>query len=86
MFMNDNDPGGFCAAWSLWYANLRLANPDRTRKEVIQRSISTIKESDITFTNFIRNYSSGMVLFSKRLAKSKNPNKTFIKYSKFFSD
>ena len=86
MFMNDNDPGGFCSAWSLWYANLRLANPDRTRKEVIQRSMSTINESDITFTNFIRNYSSGMILFYKHLIKSKNPDKTFIKHSKLFSD
>ena len=86
MFMNQYDPGGFCSTWSLWYANLRLANPDRTRKEVIQRSISTIKESDITFTNFIRNYSSGMLHFYYDLLESKDPDKTFIKYSKLFSD
>jgi glutaredoxin len=45
---------GFCSAWSIWYADLRLSNPDKERREVIDMSIKYLKTSD--FTSFISNY------------------------------
>lgn len=40
-----SDPAGFCAAWSIWYANLRLANPNISREKVMQMSIDTLRNS-----------------------------------------
>ena len=49
------DPGGFCDAWSLYYADLRLSNPKIPRKELLTYTIKKIREKD-TLRNFIRNY------------------------------
>ena len=50
------DPWGFCQAWSEWYADLRLSNPDSSRDEVIQIAIRKIKQEPKGFKNFIRSY------------------------------
>ena len=81
-----SDPEGFCMAWSFWYANLRLANPDLDRSYVLDVSINTIKNMDVTYTDFIRTYSSAILEYHRELVKSKDSIKTFIKYSKKFSD
>lgn len=60
--VNPNDPGGFCAVWSLWYSDLRLTNPTIERQELIKRSINTMISLNYNFTQFIRNYS--MVLYN----------------------
>jgi len=80
------DPGGFCAAWSYWYANLRLANPDMTRKDVINKAISELNKSDYTYTEFIRSYSISMHKYKEALLKSNDPIKLFRQYAKLFSD
>ena len=54
---NNKDPGGYCGAWSLWWADLRLSNPDIPYKNLIQLALNQIKTSDIGFTEFIRKYS-----------------------------
>ena len=53
----DNDPTGFCSMWAAWYADLRLANPDTPRDEIIKRAIEELNDRPETFTEFIRNYS-----------------------------
>ena len=50
------DPGGFCAAWSLWYLDLRLKNPNVERSKLIKQSIEILKRKPIKFRQFIRNY------------------------------
>ena len=50
------DPGGFCAAWSLWYLDLRLKNPNIERDAIIKQSIEILKKKPIKFRQFIRNY------------------------------
>lgn len=50
------DPLGFCSAWSIWYADLRLSNPNETNSELLKKSINYIKQKN-NLTNFIRNYS-----------------------------
>ena len=50
------DPGGFCAAWSFWYADLRMTYPDIEQKKLQQKAISIINNNPITFRKFIRNY------------------------------
>ena len=51
----ENEIGGYCGAWVLFYLHMRLANPDVPQIRLIQN----IKEEIIdkgNFTNFIRNY------------------------------
>jgi len=55
--LKKKDPTGFCSVWSAWYADLRLANPDMTRKQVINKATKQIEEKPESFTEFIRNYS-----------------------------
>jgi hypothetical protein len=50
------DPAGFCQSWSIWYADLRFANPDVPREDVIQIAIRKLKDDPRGFKRFIRNY------------------------------
>ncbi len=77
------DPVGFCAAWSTWYANLRLKNPDIPKEEIIQSALNSLRNvkkvevprgrlapvfvPSISFTTFIRNYSESIMSEAKRL-------------------
>ena len=74
---NSKDPEGFCGAWSLWYADLRLSNPDKSPNELIIKALKSIKTSNTRFLRkFIRNYSLFLVKerykFLKKI-KQKNP-------------
>jgi len=51
------DPSGFCAAWAVWYADTRLANPNKSRKEVVDMALSKFKSNPGKMTEFIRSYS-----------------------------
>lgn len=51
------DPVGFCATWTIWYAVMRLLNPNIPRDELVKFIVNELeKMSDIT--KFIDNYSS----------------------------
>jgi len=49
------DPGGFCVAWSLWYADVRLGSPNNSRKEVIDKTLQYLANLG-SLKSFIRNY------------------------------
>jgi hypothetical protein len=57
------DPRGYCLAWTFWYLEMRLNNPDLLPNELVKKSISIISKSDKvrdskhSFIDFIRNYS-----------------------------
>lgn len=50
------DYNGYCLAWSIWYADLRLSNPDIDRKEIVDYAINEISLKT-SFKKFIREYS-----------------------------
>jgi hypothetical protein len=52
---NNRDPAGFCSVWSLWWADLRLSNPDIPYDKLVTLSFDKIAK--IGFRKFIRNYS-----------------------------
>ncbi len=67
---NDGDPVGYCLAWSLWFVDIRLSNPDADDHKLVKNAIShkyinsilSDKPDDkVLSTNyyldFIRNYS-----------------------------
>lgn len=47
----------FCQAWSLWYADLRLSNPNMSREEVIKLAIDELNSRPETLTEYIVAYS-----------------------------
>ena len=63
------DPSGFCAAWSLFYADLRLGNPTKTRDEIILLGFQLIKNNFDTLKNFIRDYSDFFIQMRKKYQK-----------------
>lgn len=75
------DPPGFCAAWSTWYADTRLSNPNKTRKQVVEMSLKYLRERPESFTSFIRSYSAFLVLTAAEIRKSNNPMATFTKFA-----
>jgi len=50
------DPNGFCAAWSLWYTEMRIKHKNIDRKKLVKKIIKYIKYNNISFMNLIRNY------------------------------
>lgn len=51
------DPKGFCALWSLWYADMRIKHPNLQREILVKEIIRTIKDNNFQFKDIIRNYS-----------------------------
>ena len=51
------DFGGFCLAWCLWYLETRIKNPTVDSKTLVAKLIHKILNSDLKFTEYIRNYS-----------------------------
>ena len=56
-----NDPGGFCAAWAIWYADMRLTYPDIPIDKLVDIAIDKIEKKHKSFKNFIRNYSQFLI-------------------------
>lgn len=58
------DPIGYCLAWTFWYIDMRLNNPDMHPKKLVAEAIDKIVNSgkqidgDYIFINFIREYAS----------------------------
>jgi ankyrin repeat protein len=54
--INITDPGGFCAAWCLWYIDMKLNNLTIPRKSLIPKLINYIRLKKKSFRTTIRNY------------------------------
>lgn len=77
------DPEGFCLAWTFWYLEMRLTNPDIHPKILLKEAIKEINEkskeySDYKFIDFIRNYSSELEKGRIKLFKKLNISKEHI--------
>ena len=74
------DAGGFCVAWSAWYADIRMSNPKKSRSEVVAIGIEKLKKNPYSFTQFIRSYSSFLTKVGEQLKNSNNPAAVFAAY------
>jgi len=59
------DPIGYCLAWTFWFLELRLNNPDTDSKELVDNALKKIINYDSTSNSnqvidYIRNYSFGL--------------------------
>ncbi len=70
------EPKGYCAAWSLFYADLRLTYPDIPREKLIRTFLKHSFDEDVidNLTGFIKGYSQ-FVLKHKEEIQKKIPKK-----------
>lgn len=55
------DPGGFCAVWCVWYADMRMKYITLPRHKLVKKLIIKIKEENIQFKTLIRNYAKRII-------------------------
>lgn len=63
------DPGGFCALWCVWYADMRITYSDLDRKSLVVKIIKSTKQQNISFKNMIRNYSKSITDLRNEILK-----------------
>ncbi len=52
----EDDIGGNCAVWRLWYIHVKLSNPHLNRKELVELANAKLKKSKSRAYNFIKAY------------------------------
>jgi hypothetical protein len=73
---------GFCLSWSYWYADTRLRNPNKTRKQVIDMALATLyANKSFSFTSFIRSFSNFLAKVGDEIKLSGDPAAVFKKYT-----
>ena len=85
------DPEGFCGAWSLWYADLRISNPTVPRRKLLIKAIKTLRYKNTdSLRAFIRNYATFVVKhrtkFIKQLKVKQYSDTRLTSYVKDLSD
>lgn len=68
-YKNLGDPEGYCLAWSYWFLELKMTNPDIDEKELVKSAFDLILKSDKTSTNSILQHIRG---YAKHLDQEKN--------------
>lgn len=51
------DPNGFCAAWCIWWCDIRIKNPNINRNKIVNLLFKEIINDDFSYKKLIRNYS-----------------------------
>ena len=74
------EAAGFCVAWAVWYADIRLSNPKKSRSEVVEIGIEKLRKNPYSFTRFIRSYASFLTRVGNQLRNSENPASVFASY------
>jgi hypothetical protein len=69
----NNDPGGFCGAWSIYFLNLRISNPNIDTKIILKNIYNYLEKDKHSFRSFIRNYSN--FIYKERAKLLRNYNK-----------
>ena len=73
---------GFCLSWSYWYADTRLRNPNKTRKQVIDMALNSLyANKSVSFTSFIRSFSAFLSKVADEIKLSGDPAAVFKKYT-----
>jgi len=65
------DFGGFCLGWCIWYVEHRLKNANINPKILNQKTMEKMLHLDVTFTEYIRNYSNKLFDLKFKIVKDK---------------
>jgi ankyrin repeat protein len=66
---NIGDPGGFCGAWSVWWAYMRIKNPTIDRRKLFIQLVKSIRKNNFSFKNVIRSFSKQIIEIRDNLLK-----------------
>lgn len=66
------DPDGFCAAWTVWYVDMRLNNSSYSRNNLVYKIIKKIKKFNYSFKQIIRNYTINITNFRDSILDKAN--------------
>lgn len=69
--LKPGDFGGFCLGWCIWYVEHRLKNSSINPKILNQKTMEKMLHLDVTFTEYIRNYSNKLFDLKFKIAKDK---------------
>lgn len=69
---NIGDTGGFCAAWSLWYVEMRIINKNISRDLLINKLINLIRTKNISFRTVIRNFTKNIIDIRDKILSDSN--------------
>jgi len=69
--LKPGDFGGFCLGWCIWYIEHRLKNSYINPKILNQKTMEKMLHLDLTFTEYIRNYSNKLFDLKFKIAKDK---------------
>ena len=61
------DPDGFCAAWTVWYVDMRLNNSSYSRDNLVYKIIKKIKKFNYSFKQIVRNYTINITNFRDKI-------------------
>lgn len=75
------DPGGYCCAWSFFYADLRLKYPRLSGADILQKSISIIGDNPQHFRRFIR----GQTQYLYKMISKIHKDNRFVKYVNWYN-
>ena len=71
----------FCLAWSYWYADTRLRNPNKEREHVVDMALKSLYDNkSVSFTSYIRSFSAFLAKVGWEIEKSNDPAGVFKKY------
>ena len=68
------DPNGFCALWCIWWADLRLSNPDISRKKLVKYINRELINGKNSYRKLIRDYSFYITEIRDKLFLKANTN------------
>ena len=74
-----SDIGGWCGVWTVWYAETRLLNPNKTREQVVALAMNELRNSPKSMTKFIRDYSALFANAVREFESSDDPEAVFRK-------
>ena len=68
------DPNGFCALWCIWWADIRLSNPDISRIKLVKLLNRELINNNYSYKKLIRDYSHYVTIIRDNLFIKANTN------------
>ena len=68
------DPNGFCALWCIWWADLRISNPNIPRDKLVKILMKEMINENYSFKKLIRDYSYYILEIRDSLLNKANTN------------
>lgn len=68
------DPNGFCALWCIWWADLRISNPDISRTKLVKYINRELINGKYSYRKLIRDYSYYIIEIRDKIFLKANTN------------